>query len=526
MNRRKFIRNSSLLSGSMFLPAMSRAADGWSGGTIQHLIPLSNHDTIFLKVSFVEPQNSPSLRLGQNDYPGERLDTLGRFWSFRASLLESEQQYELTLLNSGGNRFADSWPLQTSPAESTDAQRVRLLIFSCGGGPDDALTADDVWRYLPVSSRQRLLQRALSFAPDLAIGVGDQVYWDQNVARRWNSPSAQEVRQRIWGKYGRFDEDIPVFGTANESALTGCLDEQLASLYGTDFRSVPLILTQDDHDYFENDEGTDDMVSFPPRNFSARLARAQQLLYFPEFLPERNRPLHLAGSSHDGSSESYGSFRWGSLLELLMYDCRRFISLAGPTAVFVEELAERWLAARTRAEESARHLIHIPSTPFGWCAGKWGEWYPDFLQPNGQLGIENPKPYWQSGWFAQHQRILAMLSNQNERIPLIISGDLHAIGSGMITRSGALNFDNSIHTMLAGPIGTGTGWPSTARGIGSTIPTGLKVEERVHPLENNGFSILDIDQDSIEVKQFAWLPAQGVDVIDSLQPFSTFRLSR
>ena len=102
----------------------------------------------------------------------------------------------------------------------------------------------------------------------------------------------------------------------------------------------------------------------------------------------------------------------------------------------------------------------------------------------------------------------------------------HAIGSGMITRSGAINFDNSIHTMLAGPIGTGTGWPSTARGIGSTIPTGLEVEERVHPLENNGFSILDIDQDSIEVKQFAWLPAQGVDVIDSLQPFSTFRLSR
>ena len=526
MNRRKFIRDSSLLSSALFLPTISRAADSWSGGTIQHLIPLSNHDTILLKVSFAEPQDSPRLRIGGNDYPGARLDTLGRFWSFQASALESAQQYELTLLNSNGNRYADSWPLHTSPAETADVERVRLLIFSCGGGPDDALTENGVWRYLPVITRQRLLRRALSFAPDLAIGVGDQVYWDQNVARRWNSPQAQIARQRIWGKYGRFDEDLPVFGTANEPTLTGCLDEQLASLYSTDFRSLPLILTQDDHDYFENDEGTDDMVSFPPRNFSARLARAQQALYFPEFLPDRNRPTHVAGSNRDGLSESYGSFRWGTLLELLMYDCRRFITLAGPTAVFVEAQAERWLAARTGAEESARHLIQIPSTPFGWSAGKWGAWYPDYLQPDGQLGIEIPKPYWQSGWFAQHQRILSTLSNQVERIPLIISGDLHAIGSGMITRSGGLNFDNPINTILAGPIGTGTGWPSSARGIGSTVPSSVEVEERVHPVENNGFSILDIDTDSIEVKQFAWLPAQGLDVIDSLQPFSTFKLSR
>ena len=96
----------------------------------------------------------------------------------------------------------------------------------------------------------------------------------------------------------------------------------------------------------------------------------------------------------------------------------------------------------------------------------------------------------------------------------------------MITRSGGLTFDNPINTILAGPIGTGTGWPSSARGIGSTVPSSVEVEERVHPVENNGFSILDIDTDSIEVKQFAWLPAQGLDVIDTLQPFSTFKLSR
>ncbi|HAT28638.1 MAG TPA: hypothetical protein DCS89_16605 [Gammaproteobacteria bacterium] len=184
------------------------------------------------------------------------------------------------------------------------------------------------------------------------------------------------------------------------------------------------------------------------------------------------------------------------------------------------------MAKRTAAEASTRHLIHIPSTPFGWSAGKWGEWYPDYLQPNGQLGLENPKPYWQSGWFSQHQRILSMLSSQDERIPLIISGDLHAVGSAMITRSGELNFDKPIHTILAGPIGTGTGWPSAVRGSGATIPISMELQEREHPIENNGFSILDIDSDSIQVKQFAWLPTQGLDSIDTLEPFSTFRLTR
>ncbi|MDA1371454.1 MAG: alkaline phosphatase D family protein [Proteobacteria bacterium] len=525
MNRRKFIRDSSLLSTSSMMPSLGRSADNWSGGQIQHLIPLSNHDRILLKVSFVEPQQNPSLRIGQTSYAGVQTDTLGRFWTFHADGLESNQDYELTLQQQG-NRYADSWSLSTTPAPTADAETMRVLVFTCGGGPDEALTDTGVWRYLPVSTRQRLLQRGLSYAPDLAVGIGDQVYWDQNIARRWRgNERTQANRERIWGKYGSFDEDLAVFGTANEATLTGCLDEQIASLYRTTFKSVPLILTQDDHDYFENDEGTDDIITFPPRNFTARLGRASQALYFPEFLPEINRPAHLVGSSRNGISESYGSYRWGSLLELLLYDCRRFITLAGPTATFIEEQTERWMASRTAAEET-RHLIHIPSTPFGWSAGKWGEWYPDYLQANGQLGLENPKPYWQEGWFAQHQRILASISEQDERIPIILSGDLHAIGSGLITRSGDLNLDNPVHTILAGPIGTGTGWPSSSRGIGATVPLGLEVEERVHPIENNGFSLFDIDADSIEVRQFAWLPEQGLDAIDNLQPFSAFRLTR
>ncbi len=87
-------------------------------------------------------------------------------------------------------------------------------------------------------------------------------------------------------------------------------------------------------------------------------------------------------------------------------------------------------------------------------------------------------------------------------------------------------FDSPVNTFLSGSIGTGNGWPSVARGIGATPPHGVTVDEKVRPVENNGFTILDIDPDGISVKQFAWDRALGIDAIDSLQPFSEIRLSR
>jgi hypothetical protein len=52
------------------------------------------------------------------------------------------------------------------------------------------------------------------------------------------------------------------------------------------------------------------------------------------------------------------------------------MTLAGPSAVFVDLEVERWLRDRTAQSECA-HLLHAPSNPPGWSAAKWGEWYPD-----------------------------------------------------------------------------------------------------------------------------------------------------
>ena len=136
-----------------------------------------------------------------------------------------------------------------------------------------------------------------------------------------------------------------------------------------------------------------------------------------------------------GVSECFGTIRYGRLAEILLYDIRRTQTLAGPSAVYVDVEVEKWLQARTAATDVA-HLVHAPSNPPGWTAGKWGEWYPDVLGANGKLTRAPPKPYWQSGWLKQHDRLMQAMTNMKGRVPLVISGDMHAVAMGRMLRSG------------------------------------------------------------------------------------------
>src|SRR5262249_51492401 len=105
--------------------------------------------------------------------------------------------------------------------------------------------------------------------------------------------------------------------------------------------------------------------------------------------------------------------------------------------------------------------------------GKWGEWYPDVLGPDGKLTTAKPKPYWQPGWLKQHDRLMEAIAAVRERVPLVMSGDLHAIAVGRMMRSGKLDFSaNPINAVLTGPISTRpSGWPSARRGTGALPPT-------------------------------------------------------
>jgi hypothetical protein len=187
-------------------------------------------------------------------------------------------------------------------------------------------------------------------------------------------------------------------------------------------------------------------------------------------------------------AEAFGTLRYGRLAELLLYDVRRTMTLGGPTAVFLEGTAENWLKARMAARD-VTHVVNMPSNPPGWSAGKWGEWYPDLLGDDGRLTVAKSKPYWQPGWLKQHDRLMAAISGMPGRIPLIVSGDLHAVAEGHMLRSGQLDFSkNPVVTILSGPLGTGdTLWPSAFRGIGASPPGHLEMDEKLKPIERTDF---------------------------------------
>ena len=115
------------------------------------------------------------------------------------------------------------------------------------------------------------------------------------------------------------------------------------------------------------------------------------------------------------------------------------------------------------------------------------------------------------------------------RIPLTVSGDLHAVGVGTILRAGTLNLERTpLTAVLAGPIGTSpAGWPSAFRGIGSTPPTYLDVREEIKPIEQHSFTMADFLPARIILRFFKWdLKNQSPDAIDTLEPFHTTELGR
>ncbi|MDJ0850060.1 MAG: hypothetical protein QNK04_16945 [Myxococcota bacterium] len=538
--RREFLRGLvAAAAGSALAPALgcreplvpgaARAtADGWGAGEVVHLLPTASHDRIRLKASFRAPlERAPRLVAGGQAVSGVRGDSRGSFWSFDVAGLPPATSQRLELRDAGGRELCEPWPLRTLPAPDDRPERLRLLVYTCAGGPEN-LYDFGVWNaFLPIAQRQRMLRRALAFEPDAVVANGDHVYWDLQSSAGW----AMGRSWRAGAVAGWFDRERAVLGTENEDVLLRAFGPQIAGLYGVLFRSLPVFFLQDDHDYGENDEASPELRTFPPDRFALDLARTTQRLYYPELVADAALPARHV--TRAGLAESFGSLRWGRLFEALLYDCRRALTNASDPArrdagsALVPPEIERWLLDRTGGSPCT-HVAHMPSTPVLWTVGKWGEWYPDFEDQRGALRPDVEKPYWPAGWQDQHDRLLAAAAGRRDRTPLFVSGDLHALGAGRIVASRGQSFrENPVVSVLVGPLGTGPlGWPSEFRGQ-SAVPSGtLEVEEILEPLEENGFSLLDVTRDEVRVSQFRWTPAQGDDALDDLQPFAVHRFRR
>jgi len=540
LKRRDFLRGSAGSMAGAWLSSwpwqklaaqqdLNSEPDDWDSGIVRHLLPAVNESRILIKASFSRGlKETPRLRIQNGSsnrlIEGYLNDTSGEFWEFYATELQPDTEYELSLQDSGGNSLCEPWPLSTFPAPQQNPERVRVLFYTCAGGPEgEYFGIGDRRGNLPIAIRQRLLKRGLSFTPQAAVANGDHIYWDLHT---WQGDQAGELSPA--GQRSNFDFAARVMGGSNEEAMKLAAGPQIAPLYGTAFRSTPVYFLQDDHDHWENDSP----LTYPVPWFQLQLARTTQQLYYPEFLPDvtRSAGLPYSSSSARGElSESFGTLRYGQLLEVLLYDVRRTLSVGELNAVFLDSNVENWLVQRT-ASQDTRHLVHVPSNPPGWTAGKWGEWYPDVLHPEtGQLTTQIPKPHWQQGWLNQHDRIMQSLADMKHRNPLVIAGDLHATGVGTMHGTGNLDFsDNPITNILCGPVSTSIrGFPSVVRGVRPAPSQYLNFQEQVPPFEEHGFSIVDFERDRIVAKLFKWdVNSQPVDAIDTLEPYYTVELDR
>ena len=533
MKRRSFVKGAAAITAAPLLGSCSKTPagpphDGFNAGEVTHLIPTANHTRIRLKVSLRRAHvDAPHLRIGDRVAKGIAGDDSGQFFTFDAAGLAPETEYTLQIESASGEALCEAWPLKTFPAPDTRPKRFRLLAYTCAGGPDNLYNFGFIDAYVAIPIRQRLLARALSFAPDAAVANGDHVYWDMKSKFGW----ALGESWRAGWVAGYFDREAPVGRGENLEVLKRAFGPQIAGLYGVMLRSTPSYFLQDDHDYGENDEASEALRTFPADPFMLDLAQTTQRLYYPELLAGQGVPAEFTSSAD--TCESFGAMRYGDLFEALLYDCRRdFRNASDPalghdTSGFVPSEIERWLTGRT-ATSDALHLAHMPSTPILWSAGKWGEWYPDFKDDDGTLRADVHKPYWSSGWGDQHDRLVTAASARSDRTPLFVSGDLHALAIGSVVENrGASLAHNPVYSVLTGPIGTGAlGWPSKFRGQLPQPSGTLVADELISPIEENGFTLADFTEDAVTFSFFSWHPDQGEDAIDSLEPFKVVRLPR
>lgn len=493
--------------------------DGWDRGPLRHLIPVVSHRSLHIKVSFGEPRaETPVLRVGNREVAGSRTDTAGRFWAFRMTDLAAATEHTLQLRDNAGGALCDPWPLRTFPAPNTSPRKLRLVSYTCAGGISTPIPPSLFEPFRSPEYRSRLFDLALEMKPELVVANGDHVYYDisrmSQLQDHFLGPLITGVLRSV---SPRFDDNAPVFGSANEESLIGVGDDQIAQIYGVRFRSTPVFFITDDHDYFENDDATPDIVTFPPPPFHMALRHGLQHLYFPEFPADDPLPAGIPGVETEQGipvSRSFGEVRYGDLFNGMLFDCGGHLSLDGEQAGLVPDAVERWLVARTQREDTLHHT-HLPSHPMGWTAGKWREWYPDYLEHTDSMvrsvepDEQGNKYMWQEGWWLQHQRLVRALSAQKTRAALTVSGDLHALGAVRMERSGELDLTaNPLYGVLSGSPGTGDmGWPSRARGVVARIPRDLEVEALLNLEERNGFSVLDFDRQGCRVA--TWRCPQG-----------------
>lgn len=511
IDRRGVLRGSAALGlGGMFMGGVA-----WSDplAPVRTILPSASHDTLAVKLLLdTPPPHAPVLRIDGRAVTAQQMDSDGYAWGFVQRGLRAATEHKLSLSGAAGAPLRPDWRLKTLPAPDAEPESFRILFFTCAGGDPDPQAS-----FLDMAARRALLDRAVSFAPDLAIANGDHIYWDLNTALLWRNDAASHARTAaLYHRVAWIDQDSAFDSETNRRSLNTIIGRQIAALYEDRFASIPLLFIADDHDYFENDNGGEWGYSFPPRPFILKLQQRTAAMAYPFAL---HRPTLPGGSI---TAETVEAVKIGKLVELALFDCRRGWNESPLGGVLFPDV-EAFLIDRLKTSDAAQY-IQVPSNPMAWTAGKIGEWYED-KPPAGVTGSD--KGYWPASWWDQHQRLIRALTEQRARPAITISGDMHASGAKRVTASGDIDLSrNPLDAILCGPVGTGNGWPSVGRGMFPRLPERLTGTDVAATEERNGFTLFDVHRDHIEVRQFRWRPPEPIAAIASLQPHATFRIDR
>jgi len=480
---------------------------------VRTILPSASSDTLAVKVLLdTPPAHPPVLKIDGRPVEAIRMDSDGYAWGFVQNGLKPATAHALTLTGADGQRLRAPWTLKTLPAPDAEPESFRILFFTCAGGDPDPAA-----HFLEMAARRALLDRAVSLQPDLAIANGDHLYWDQNTALLWRGDANSRAKTaELYHRIAWIDQDSAFDSETNRRSLNTIVGRQIAALYEERFASIPLVFVVDDHDYFENDNGGEWGYSFPPRPFVLKLQQRTAAMAYPFPL---YRPKLAGGELTSGTVEAV---RIGKLVEIAAFDCRRGWNESPFGGVLFPDV-EAFLVDRLKTSDAAQY-IHVPSNPMAWTAGKIGEWYED--KPPASV-TSSDKGYWPPSWWDQHQRLVKALTAQQGRPAITISGDMHASGAKRVTASGDIDLSrNPLEAILCGPVGTGNGWPSAGRGMFPRLPEKLVGTDVAPTEERNGFTILDVRKDHVEVRQYRWRPPEPIAAIATLQPHATFRIER
>ena len=255
---------------------------------VRHILASASHERFALSISLYKKTSKLDLILdGQNIVKGIQVDKEGTNWKFISDKLLSNQSYELQLI-SDDSPIYKPWKLKTFPSPNTDVKNVSFMSFTCAGGPEGFRSSGKEF-FKPIKFRQKIFAEGLSKKPDFAISIGDHIYWD---LRGESSPPVGRnskfikffLGSYISLVYGKFNRLESASSSTNEKVLKKLGNEQIASLYGTKFKSTPIFFIPDDHDYFENDDAEEQLVTFPADKFSQDVFKKMADLFYPPLL--------------------------------------------------------------------------------------------------------------------------------------------------------------------------------------------------------------------------------------------------